>query len=93
MNGRPPLDVAVVVEIEVWLPIPASMSKKNRAAALAGDLLPAKRPDLSNIVKGVEDGMNGVVLRDDSLIVWLLAHKGYGERPGVSVLVRQAAQK
>lgn len=90
MNGRPPLDTAVVVGIEIWLPIPASMSKRKREHAILGALLPAKKPDLDNCIRSCTDGMSRIVYRDDALIVSLYAGKRYSDKPGVSVKVRPA---
>ena len=47
-----------------------------------------KRPDLDNIVKAWADGMNGVVYRDDALIVRKVAEKRYGPQALVAVTVR-----
>ncbi len=69
MQGRVPVDVPVAVVIRAVFPVPASWSKKKQAAAMTGELKPAKKPDLDNIIKACTDAMNGVVFRDDSLIV------------------------
>lgn len=46
-----------------------------------------RRPDCSNLVKAIEDALNGVVYLDDSQIVKLEVTKTYGETPGVAILV------
>ena len=58
---------------------PKSLPKKVRH--------PSGRPDLSNYVKGLEDALVGIVIRDDSQIVELFARKVYGDSPGVRVKV------
>lgn len=68
-------------------PVPTSWSIKKKAAALAGKVLPTVKPDLSNIQKAVEDGMNCIVYKDDSQIAWANTRKIYGEHPCVKVLV------
>jgi Holliday junction resolvase RusA-like endonuclease len=69
-------------------PVPDSWSAKKRAAALAGDIRPTKKPDLSNIQKALEDGMNAVVFKDDSQITESGGSKKiYGELPCVKVCV------
>lgn len=45
--------------------------------------------DLDNLVKLVQDAMNGVVYRDDSQIDVLHASKDVGPRPGTSVVVEE----
>ncbi|MCA6391273.1 MAG: RusA family crossover junction endodeoxyribonuclease [Cytophagales bacterium] len=69
-------------------PIPKKFTKAQRAAALVGDLRPTKKPDLSNIQKALEDGMNGVVYYDDCQITESGGCKKiYGEIPCVKVCV------
>ncbi len=87
MNGRPPIADPVRVYIRAIFDVPASWSKKKRAAALAGAIWPGKKPDMDNIVKGCHDAMNAVVFKDDALIVWEQNTKRYGEIPEVSVEV------
>jgi Holliday junction resolvase RusA-like endonuclease len=44
------------------------------------------KPDLSNVIKAVEDGMEGVLFENDSQIVYYLEpYKTYGDQPGVVV--------
>jgi Holliday junction resolvase RusA-like endonuclease len=45
----------------------------------------AVRPDLDNVVKGLTDAMNGVLLKDDSLICKLDAKKMYQEDKGIGI--------
>ena len=68
MAGRPPLDTALQCELMFWLAPPQSWSKKKRAAALAGEVLPASRPDIDNFIKSVCDACNGVVWNADSRV-------------------------
>ncbi len=87
MAGRTPLDVPLYLGLIVRVTPPKSASKKARAAMLAGQLRPAKKPDVSNIIKAVEDGSNAVVFTDDALIVQIEATKWYAETSGVDVSV------
>lgn len=84
-NGLKRFECPVTVMATAYLPIPKSMTKKDRAAALSGTLLPAKKPDVDNIAKAALDGLNGIVWRDDSLIVGLSIKKRYGERPRLEI--------
>ena len=90
MAGRPPIDVPVASCIKAIFVVPASWSQKKRAAALAGELRPGKKPDLDNIIKAVVDACNGVVFRDDALIVDSRSTKVYGPSPMVVVEVAAA---
>ena len=64
---------------------PAKTRAYEKQAALSGTLLPAKKPDVDNIAKAALDGLNGIVWRDDSLIVGLSIKKRYGERPRLEI--------
>src|SRR5436190_6648948 len=48
MDGRPPIEVPVRLELVAELPIPVSWSGRRRALAVTGDLLPTSRPDVDN---------------------------------------------
>jgi Holliday junction resolvase RusA-like endonuclease len=54
---------------DYFIKIPASASKKKRAAMLSGDIRPNVKPDLSNFFKLYEDCLTGTVIEDDRLIV------------------------
>lgn len=89
MQGRPPFDCPVAVSFFAYFPVPASWSGKKQKAALAGNIWPTRRPDLSNLVKLFEDACNGIVFRDDALIVsYLWLKKAYGPSPHISVTVQ-----
>lgn len=90
MAGREPIGVPVEMTMVAVFGIPASWPKKRQAAAMTGELRPGSKPDLSNVTKAVEDAINQVVVRDDSLIVETHASKRYGPQPLVAVTVRVA---
>lgn len=87
MKGRAPLEGPVVLVVDAHLPIPKSASKKRQAAMRAGIIRPTKKPDSTNIAKAVEDGMNGIVFKDDSQIVDSHHRKIYSDTPCVVVRV------
>ncbi len=87
MAGRPPIEGPVSMSITAVLPIPESWPKKRKAAALAQEEAPAKRPDLTNLIKLAEDSLNGIVYRDDAQIVALSASKRYGPDPRTVIIV------
>ena len=72
------LDGALEGEIDFYLPRPKSLPK--RVA------YPIKKPDVSNLLKGTEDALRGIIFADDSQIVTLRITKHYaidGSPPGV----------
>lgn len=87
MAGRPLLESAVGCNLFIDCAVPASWSGKKRRAALAGDVLPTTKPDSDNVVKAIFDGCNGVLWRDDVLVVDLRVRKRYAATPGVRVEV------
>jgi Holliday junction resolvase RusA-like endonuclease len=81
MNGRPPIEGPVRLELLAELPIPASWSQRKQARAITGNVLPISRPDLDNYVKSGLDSINEIVIRDDSQVVEVRARKHYGLAP------------
>lgn len=57
MAGRPPFTGSTSVSLRFRLPVPGSVSKKRRAAMLAGEIAPTSKPDLDNAAKACLDGM------------------------------------
>lgn len=90
MGERLPLTGPVVMVVLVILPIPSSWSKRRQQAAASGALWPAKKPDLTNVLKAIEDACNRVVFADDAQIVEVQIRKRFGFRPRVVVVVREA---
>ena len=88
-----PISGPVALELWFYLPIPKSFSRRKRLAALSGEILPAKKPDLDNLVKAVLDALLGVALQDDKQIVELRAGKLYGAVPGVEIFVLPPGSK
>jgi len=89
MAGRELILGAVLVDLDIRLPIPESWSGKKKKMALDGLLMPTKKPDIDNIFKACADGMNNVVYKDDVQIVETSQRKRYAETPGVVVIVRE----
>ena len=76
--------------VRFYLPIPVSTSKKKTELMRTGEIRHAKKPDLDNLLKQICDAMNGIVWKDDSQVVRIVASKHYGE-PCVYVTVIQSA--
>lgn len=76
-----PIEGPVKLLVRAYFPIPKSKPKKWREAALAEQIRHTGKPDLSNVLKNIEDVMNGVFWRDDSQIVEFLYSTGkyYGD--------------
>lgn len=76
---------AISMQIIAVYPVPASYPKRDKVAALAGDLLPTKKPDIDNVAKVIADALNGLAYDDDAQITDLSVLKRYGEEPEVRV--------
>ena len=77
------------MDIEAWLPIPASWSNKRKTAAATGQIWPTSKPDIDNLCKIAWDAMNGIVYKDDSQIVESRLFKGYHDEPCLRVRVQE----
>lgn len=85
--GAEIIDGPVEMRIAVYLPIPQSAPKKRQAAMLSGAECPTKKPDLSNVLKSIEDALNLIAYRDDAAIVSMTMTKHYAIEPRVDVYV------
>jgi Holliday junction resolvase RusA-like endonuclease len=89
MAGREPSERPIAVNVRLLLQIPASWSNKRRAAAAAGSVCATMKPDADNVLKGLKDGCNGIVWRDDAQVVDIHVTKVYSETPRAVVTVRE----
>lgn len=87
MAGRSLIEGPVFVHMEINLQVPASWSRKKQEAALAGRVLPTKKPDIDNVEKAIFDAINGVVWKDDVQVVEVVKRKQYAGVPGVLVRI------
>jgi len=87
---KTPFKGRVMLGVKAYKQIPKSKSKKFKAAALAGEIRPMTKPDLSNIIKHVEDCMNDLFWEDDKQIVGYLPGTGqyYAERAYYRIAVQ-----
>lgn len=82
-----PTTEAVRLTVEAFFPIPASWTKAKKEKALNGDLKHTSKPDSDNLIKAVQDALNGIVYKDDSQIVSVSGSKAYSSEPKVEVTV------
>jgi len=87
MGGRALFMGPVALGLVAVFEPPASWTKKVRAAALAGEVVPTVKPDWDNLGKIVSDAMNEVVYKDDAQIFEAHIAKRYGEVARVEVAV------
>lgn len=87
MAKLPPFEGPCLLELRMVFGVPASWSKAKRAAALAGEMVPTKKPDADNVVKALCDSLNGIVWVDDVQVTDLVARKRFGEHPHVEARI------
>jgi Holliday junction resolvase RusA-like endonuclease len=88
MGGRAPLDGTVDLRVVAFMPIPASWSQRKQAAALTDQIRPTGRPDADNILKAICDAIQGVCIRDDTIITEASIWKRFSISPRIVVELR-----
>lgn len=84
-----PLERAIRLRMVACFKVPKSYSKKRREACLSGTERPTKKPDLDNIVKAVQDAMNGTAYGDDCQVVEFTCSKVYSEEEGLKITIEE----
>lgn len=84
-----PFDGPCSLELRIYRSIPKSFNCKKQLAAANGEIRPTTRPDTDNYVKGILDALNGIVVKDDSQIVDIVAQKFYSDTPRIDVVVSE----
>lgn len=92
MAGTAPMQGALSLMLRLYVAIPKSTTKRDRAAIEAGRFLPTKKPDLDNMLKAITDAMNGIVYLDDAQIVTVTVTKLYADTPRAEVSVLHAVE-
>ena len=75
---------ALECKMDFYLPRPKSLPKRV--------VYPVKKPDVTNLIKGTEDALRGIVFSDDSAVVSLRAAKYYATEempPGVHLRLEE----
>lgn len=93
---KPPalLTTAVTLTVKVYRPIPSKyMTKPKLAQIERGTLRPTSKPDLSNYIKGVEDAIESIILKNDSQVVdYSGSGKWYSDNPRIEIEIRELAE-
>lgn len=89
MRGRLPSENPLALLVHVYKPIPESWSKRDKAAAIDGLIMPTSRPDGDNYLKVAMDGLNQIVWRDDAQVVDARVIKKFSDSPALRIEVRE----
>lgn len=90
MAGRAPITLPVRLSVRFTFMRPRSHYRSGRNQHLVKPSAPPtmmSAPDLSKLVRAIEDAITGVVIRDDAQVVQLYAEKLYGEIPCCDIAV------
>lgn len=83
-----PLEEPLEILLEFYFSAPASSSKKKQNQMYNGDIPHTKKPDIDNLIKLTLDAMNGIVFKDDSLVVKISAVKRYSATPQTIIYIK-----
>jgi len=82
-----PLTCPVSIVVDAYFRIPKSASKKKQMLMDSGHIEPCKKPDASNILKIIEDALNGLAYHDDVQITEAHIIKRYDREPRVEIQI------
>jgi len=86
-----PHGTPVVLSCIFYMPIPPSWSEQKKQEARDGKIQHTSKPDLSNLLKSIEDGAEGVLWANDSQVVrysdidGVPTQKLYGDNPRTEI--------
>lgn len=87
-----PLKGPVSLTVKVYRHPQKSLSNKRKKMALEGKVRPVARPDCSNILKAVEDSLNGLAFADDGQLVDVHISKWFSEQPRVEIDIKELSE-
>lgn len=84
-----PMEDPVALSILFRLPVPKSWPAREKGLALERQIQHTSKPDLKNLIAGVEDALTGIAWTDDSAVVNYVAPMGkmYAAEPGTLITV------
>lgn len=79
----------IEMTLRFYMPIPKSWSKKKQEDAVNEVIRPATTPDIDNLVKAIQDGLNEIAFWDDKQIVDINASEYYAVVPRVEIEIKE----
>lgn len=93
MYKAEPLVGPLELRIKFYRPIQKSISRKEHKRRADGISRPVVKPDLSNYLKAFEDGLNGIIWKDDASIVHEEIDKYYSDNPRIELEIEDGSDK
>ena len=85
MRGREPLSGVLEMSCAFFFTPPKSTPKKE--LSMMYGTYHTKKPDADNLVKCVQDSLNGICYVDDSQVAVLNARKYYADKPRAEIVI------
>lgn len=80
-----PVEGEIYLKVAFYRKIQKSISKKEHDRRASGAHRPIVKADLSNYLKSFEDALNGVLWKDDAMIVHEEIDKYYSDKPRIEI--------
>lgn len=90
--NQKPIEDPVALKLTFHMKIPESLSLKKREELTSRHCPHAKKPDLSNLIKFIEDCLKGIVIKDDNQVSIILGEKRYAEHPKTLIEITPLTQ-
>ena len=88
-----PLTGPVSLEIIFVMPRPKNHFKSNGELKPNAEIFHGKRPDLTKMLRALEDALTGIIWQDDSCVAATNMQKIYGPNPGAQVKIMSLNHK
>jgi len=92
-SAKPLIETAVAIHMVFIRSYPKNLPKKeaSRERRLREALV--RKPDLDNMVKAAIDGVKGIIIKDDTVVVKLTAEKRFGPEPMTMITVKEGGNE
>ena len=83
------IETAVEIHMEFIRSYPNNLPKKEASRKRRLKEALVRKPDLDNMVKAAIDGVKGIIIKDDTVVVRLTAEKRFGPEPMTMITVKE----
>ena len=87
---KPLIETAVEIHLEFVRSYPKNLPKREASRERKVREAICRKPDLDNMVKAAIDGVKGIIIKDDTVVVKLSAEKRFGPEPKTMITVYEA---